>query len=199
MRRGREGRVHQNHARPDRGIEPVVDLLGVVAGDGNVAEQTAEQSGARVGDLVQDELCLGQFGEDREQPRAGGRFENEVGRRECCRLGGDEAKRDRRRELLELFGFFRPAGLRSQPRGKTREHLEHRGGRAGARAHRAAEFAQEQNLRRLERLVGVFPHPRAFGIGAAERGLHGGMQRAAVERSALAEQLRQQCRGMEEA
>ena len=30
MRRRREGRVHQNHARPDRGIEPVVDLLGVV-------------------------------------------------------------------------------------------------------------------------------------------------------------------------
>ena len=69
--------------------------------------------------------------------------------------------------------------------------------RAGARAHGAAEFAQEQDLRRLERLVGVLPHPRPFRVGAAEGGLHGGSQRAAVERAALAEQLREQGRGME--
>ena len=33
MRRGREGRVHQHHARPDCRIEPFVDLLGVMAGE----------------------------------------------------------------------------------------------------------------------------------------------------------------------
>ncbi len=38
IRRGREGRVHQNDGRLDRGIEPVVDLLGVVAGDRGGAE-----------------------------------------------------------------------------------------------------------------------------------------------------------------
>jgi hypothetical protein len=56
--------------------------------------------------------------------------------------------------------------------------------------------AQEQNLRRFERFVGILPDPGAFGVAAAERGLHGGTQRAAVDRTALAEQLREQGRGV---
>jgi len=64
----------------------------------------------------------------------------------------------------------------------------HRRGGSGACAHGAAEFAQEQQLRRLERLVaGVLPHPGAFRIGSAECGFHGGTQGAAVERMALAQ------------
>ena len=196
MGRGREGRVHQHDARPDRRIETVVDLLGVVPADRDVAEQAAEQPGARLGDLVQGEPRLGELGEDRQEARAGGGFENEVGRGQCSRLGGDEAERDRRRELLELLGFLGPARLRRQPLGKPREHVEHRLTRARARAHGAAEFAQEQHLRRLERLVGVLPHPRPFRVGAAEGGLHRGTQRTAVERAALPEQLREQGRGM---
>ena len=199
MRRGREGRVHQHHARPHRRIEPVVDLLGVVAGDVDVAEQAGEQAGAGVGDLVQGEPRFRQLGEDRQQAGAGGGFEHQVGRGQHGRFGGDKAERDRRRELLEMLGFLGAAGLRRQPPGKAREHLEHRRGRAGAGAHRRAEFAQEQHLRRFERLVGVFPHPGAFGVGAAERGFHGRAQGAAVERAALPEQLREQGRGMDQA
>jgi hypothetical protein len=134
-----------------------------------------------------------------QQPRAGGGFQHEVGRGQSSRFGGGEAERDRRRELLEVLGFLGPARLRRQPFGKTREHPEHRGGRARARAHRAAEFAQEQHLRRLERLVSVFPYPRAFRVRAAERGLHGGTQGAGIEGAALAEQLREQGRGVNEA
>ena len=84
----------------------VVDLLGVVPCDRAVAEQAREQSGARVGDLVEGKPRLGELGKDRQQARAGGRFENEVGSRQCRCLGGDEAERDRRRELLEAFGFL---------------------------------------------------------------------------------------------
>ena len=80
--------------------------------------------------------------------------------------------------------------------GEAGQHLEHRRGRARARAHRAAEFAQEQDLGRFERLVGVLPHPRPFGIGAAEGGLHRRAQSAAVEGTALPQQLREQRRGM---
>ena len=51
--RRREGRVHQNDIRPDRRIEMIVDLLGVVSCDRRtVAEQPAEETGACVGDLV---------------------------------------------------------------------------------------------------------------------------------------------------
>ena len=196
MGRGREGRVHQHHARPDRRIEMVVDLLGVVPADRDVAEQAAEQPGARLGDLVQGEPRLGELGEDRQEARPGGGFQNEVGRSQCSRLGGDEAERDRGRELLELLRFLGPARLRRQPLGQPREHVEHRRRRARAGAHGAAEFAQEQDLRRLERLVGVLPHPRPCRVGAAEGGLHRGTQRAAVEGAALPEQLREQGRGM---
>ena len=164
-----------------------MDLLGVVPCDGRgVAEQAAEQPGARLGDLVQGEPRFGELGEDRQQPRAGGRFQHEVGRSQRSRLGGDEAERDRRRELLEALGFLGAPRLRRQPLGEAGEHLEHRRGRTRAGAHRAAEFAQEQHLRGFERLVGVLPHPGAFRVGGAEGGLHRGAQGAAVERAALA-------------
>jgi hypothetical protein len=55
-----------------------------------------------------------------------------------CRLGSGEAEGDRRRELLQLFGFLGPARLRRQPPGKAGEHLDHGGRRARARAHGAA-------------------------------------------------------------
>jgi len=102
-RRGREGRVHQHYARPDRRIEPVVDLLGVVAADLEAAEQAAEQPGARVGYLVERKPRFRELGEDRQETRAGRRLEDEVGRRQHRRFGGGEAERYRRRELLELF------------------------------------------------------------------------------------------------
>ena len=95
-----------------------------------------------------------------------------------------------------MLGFFRAAGLRREPSGETGQHLDHRRGRARARAHRAAEFAQEQHLGGFEGFVGVLPHPRSFGVRAAEGGLHGGTQSTAIERAALTEQLREQCRGM---
>ena len=79
MRRGREGRVHQNDTRPDPSIEMVVDLLGVVAGDSDVAEQPAEETGAGLGDLVQGEPGFGQLGEDRQHAGAGRGFEDQVG------------------------------------------------------------------------------------------------------------------------
>ena len=174
----------------------VVDLLGVVPGDRNVAEQPAEQSGAGLGDLVQGKPGFGELGEDRQQPGAGRRFEHEVGRGQRRRLGSDKAECDRRRELLEVFGFLRAAGLRREPFGETGQHFEHCRWRTRARAHRAAEFAQEQDLGRFERLVGVLPYPRPFGVGAAEGGLHRGTQRAAIERPALSQELREQRRGM---
>ena len=199
MRRGREGRIHEHDARPHRRVEAVVDLLGVVPGDRNVAEQAAEQSGARVGDLVQGETGSRQLDEDRQQAGAGRRFEHQVGWDQRGGLGCGEAERDRRRELLQVLGFLRAARLRRQPPGEADQHVEHRRGRAGARAHRRPEFAQEQHLRRFEGLIGVLPHPCPFGVGAAEGGFESGTQRAAVDGAALTEQLREQGCGMDQA
>ena len=123
MRRGREGRVHQHHARLDHRIEPIVDLLGVVAGDGSVTKETAEQSAAGFGDLVQRKAGFRQFAEDRQHARAGGRFEDQIRRRQHRRFGGGKAERQRRRELLEVLGFLRAPDLRREPPGKPRQHL----------------------------------------------------------------------------
>ncbi|MGH7113377.1 MAG: hypothetical protein ACREE9_02665 [Stellaceae bacterium] len=194
--RDREGRVHQHDAGAERGIEMIVDLFGVVPADRDIAEQAPEKTGAGLGDLVQGQARFGDFGEDREQPGAGGGFEHEVGCGHRGGFGGDKAERDWRRELLEALGFLRAPRLRWQPPAEAGQHLEHRCGGAGARAHRRAEFAQEQDLRGFERFVGVLPHPRPFGIGAAEGRLHRRAQGAAVERPALPQQLRQQRRGM---
>jgi len=137
MRRCREGRIHQNDARPDGGIEPVMNLLGVVPCDRqHIAKEAAEQPGARVGNLVQRKPRFGELSEYRQQPRAGRRFQNKIGCGQCGRFRGGKAERDRRRELLQALGFLGPARLRRQPLGKAREHVEHRGGRARAHASR---------------------------------------------------------------
>jgi hypothetical protein len=198
VRRSREGWVHQHHARPDRRIEPVVDLLGVVPGDCGISKEAGKEPGARVGDFVERKPRFRQFGKDRQQAGAGGGFQHEIGGSQCGRYGGGETERDRRRELLELLGFFRTARLRGQPGAKPGQHVEHRRRRTRAGAHRAAKFAQEHDLRGFERLVGLLPHPGAVGVGAAEGGLHYGAQGTAVDRAALAEQLGEKCCGMDQ-
>ena len=41
-----------------------MDLLGVVPGDGNAAEQATEQPGAGVGDFIERQARFGKLGED---------------------------------------------------------------------------------------------------------------------------------------
>jgi len=70
---------------------------------------------AGVGDLVQGEPGLGEFGKNRQQSRAGGRLQNEVGGGQGSGLCGGKAEGDRRRELLKAFGFLTASRLRRQP------------------------------------------------------------------------------------
>ena len=60
----------------------------------------------------------------------------------------------------------------------VRQHGQRRLRRGRTRQDRRSEVADEQDLRGFERLVGVLPDPKAFGIGAAEAFRHGGAQRA---------------------
>ena len=82
---------------------------------------------------------------------------------------GDEAERDRRRELLERLALLGAARVRRQQRREPwpawRAGTPRRRARA---AHGGPEFAQEQDLRRLAGVVGGLPVPGAFGVGTAE-------------------------------
>ena len=97
IRHRRERRVHQNHARRDGGVEMIVDLRRVEAGDGDAREQVIEQRRAGLGQFVQDQRTAGQFGEDGEQSGAGRRLEHLIGGRD----GGGGARRDPERDGVE--------------------------------------------------------------------------------------------------
>ena len=101
IRHRREGRVHQDDARHDGGIEMIVDLRRVEAGDGDGRKEVVEQRRAGLGQLVQHERAAGDLGEDGEQAGAGRRLQHAIGRRDGGCGAGREAERDRRRELLE--------------------------------------------------------------------------------------------------
>ena len=66
----RERRVHQNDREADARVEVVVDLGRVEAGDVDVREDIAQEGGARVGQLVQDESGARELGKDGKQAGA---------------------------------------------------------------------------------------------------------------------------------
>ena len=55
MRCDRERRVHQHHARPQRAIEIVVDVSGVMLRDRDTGEELVQQPGTGLRQLVQDQ------------------------------------------------------------------------------------------------------------------------------------------------
>ena len=66
--------VHQDDRWHDPGIEVVVNLRRIEAGDGKSREEGGEEVGAGVGQFVEDQTAAGDFGEDRHrgqcQPKA---------------------------------------------------------------------------------------------------------------------------------
>ena len=191
-----EWRVHQHDARRDAGVEMIVDLRGVEAGDGDAGEQMVQQPGARLGQFVENERAAGELGEDGEQSGAGRRLQHEIGRRDRGGGAGREAERDRRRELLKrlaLLGAARMGGEKARDLG---QHRQQGGGRRRPRAHGGAEFAQEQDRRRLAGIVGGLPVPGAIGVGTAEGGVHGCAERRCIDALAAFEMGKDDPRGM---
>ena len=90
IRHRREGRVHHDDARRDRGIQMIVDLRRVEAGYDDAWEKMVKQRRACLGQLVQGERTTGDLGEDGEQPGAGRGFQHVIGRRDGgCVAAGD--------------------------------------------------------------------------------------------------------------
>ena len=92
MRGGRERRVHQHEAGAKPRVEMIVDVGRIEAGDGHARKQPVEKSGARFGQLVEDERCAGDLGEDGEQAGAGRWLQHKIARRG---RGSDGLRRSR--------------------------------------------------------------------------------------------------------
>ena len=96
----------------------------------------------------------------------------------------EESEAERRRELLELLAFLRPARVRGQKRRNPLDHGESAGGTPGLVQDAGAVFAQEQNSRGFGGFIGVLPEPGTVLIAALEGGGHGLAQKPGVESSA---------------
>ena len=196
---GRERRVHQHDGRAHGRIEMIVDMRGVVARDGDVREQPAEQFGAGLGEFVQDQPRAGQLGEDRQQSGPGRGLQHEIGGRD---RGGRAGRRSRAPIGVENCWSAWLSSERRVCDGSSAATLASMASSAAASPrgpHRGAELAQEQDLRRLAGLVGGLPIPGAFGVGTAEGRRHGGAQRLGIDGAAAFKIGKQQLRGGDEA
>ena len=108
-----------------------------------------------------------------QHPRAGGGLEHDVAGAEPRREARDIGEFQRRRELLQRMAFFRASRLARQQRSDLREHRQDaRGLLVRAGDHRWTIAAQEQHLRRLERLISVLPTPAPSNVARAKGVLH---------------------------
>jgi len=124
MRRDRERRIHQHHARPQRAIEMVVDVRGVVLRDGETGKELSQQPGTDVRQLVQGQRRAGELGEDGEQAGASRWLEHDIRWRDRGRGDGDEGQVDGRGELLQRLAFPRTARMRRQKSCDLAQHLQ---------------------------------------------------------------------------
>ena len=107
-----------------------------------------------------------------------------------------EAKRDRRRELLERLALLGAARVGGEKARDLREHRQCGGRRPGFTEKHFAVFAEEQHRRRLAGVVGGFPIPGAGRIGGAEGRLHRGAQDAGVDAATTFEIGKEKPRGL---
>ena len=89
---GREWRVHQHDAGDDAGVEMIVDVGGIERGHRDAGKEERQKSRAGFGQLVEGKRSPGEFGEDRKQPGAGRRLQDNVSRRDR----GGQARSPRR-------------------------------------------------------------------------------------------------------
>ena len=123
-----ERRIHQHDARRDAGVEMIVDLRGVEAGDADAGKEMVQQRRAGLGKFVENERCAKKFGEDGEQSGSRRRLQHHIRRRD---RGGDahsKSERDRRRELLKSLALLRAARMRGEKARDLFQHRQHGGG-----------------------------------------------------------------------
>ena len=183
----------RRRSRDGCGQPPDACHRGTQADDRSGGEHPGQKPGAGCGDLVEMERPAGLLTErtrshDREHAGAGGGFEHDIAGPDGGGLEGGVGERERRRELLQRDQFLGSPRLRRLQGGEGLQHGEHGGGTAGPGAglpeHGAAVALEEENQRRLGRLVGVLPEPGALAVARTEGTGHGLVQDWRVERTA---------------
>ena len=164
-----------------------MDLRGVEAADARGWKQQGEKVGSGLREFVEAQRRSRELGEDGEEPGPRRRLQDEIGRRQRGGGARREAKRDRRRELLQRLALGGTARMARQKRRDPGEDRKLCRGRRGSRAQRRRVSAQEQDGRGLASVVSRLPIPGALGVGAAEGVLHCDAQQDGVDALAALE------------
>ena len=125
MCRDRERRVHQHHARPQRAIEMVVDVSGVMPGDRARPGKSWPSRPARASasSFKTSPLPASSAKMASKPVPAEGSSTRSAGR-DRGRRGGNEGELDRRRELLQCLALLGSACMGGQKSRDLAEHLQ---------------------------------------------------------------------------
>ena len=169
----RIGRVHQDHARAQRGIEQFVNKLAIMVGNLGSWEHAFQTIPAQRGNLVEHQTAAGLVCPDRKHAGPGRRLKHSFGA--CQPAGARREPGEARsgRELLQLDLLFTThalAGKQVFKVVKARGRLTRIGryGQAGA-------VAKPHHLRQFERCMRIADRPAPLGIAAAEVGFEDGI------------------------
>ena len=146
----REGRVDEQDARHQLRIEHVVDQFAVMRAQCALGKGMTQQTRAPGIDLIEKKTCTGKMGVYGQEAGPGRGLEHDIAGRDRGCLGGKEADRRRRRELLERNLRFAPHAVR----GKRRRHGDQLG-EPRIRICRECRVLQMEDLREFEHIIGV--------------------------------------------
>ena len=192
---GREWRIHQHNAGSDAGSQMIVDVRGVEARYNDAGKEKREKFRAGFGELVENERCARQLGQNGEQTGTGRRLQHDVIRRDRSRGARRKPKYNGCTELLKRFALFRAAGVGGKKAGDFGQHRQHRGRGRSTRAHGRTELANEQNGRRLAGVVSCLPVPSAVGVGGAKGVFHRRAQHRRIDALTALEMHKKMVRG----
>ena len=122
---------------------------------------------------------------DGEEAGPGGGFEHAVARPHLRGGHRDGGELRRRGELVQRHLLLAAARLRRRERGQAGEQRRDLRGCVLETADLRGQATDLKHHRRLDRVVGVLPRPRAFRVRRAEGHRHRGADEAPVERAGL--------------
>ena len=165
-----EGRVDEDEVRTLALAKQRIDMLAVMLRDGLPKGERKQGCAARV-PLVEEHPCTASLGMDREHARSGRGFKHKIGGLDPCGAGDEPGEAKRGRELLKIDLSLGPIALGRKLMAKGRTSGE-RACRVVPRDKAAPHVEHAQDLRHLERIIGVAHRPVAAGVRTADMRTH---------------------------